>query len=183
MPARRSFRWSATASSTTRSTTTGTRRSGVLAELRQDFAGVGGDVNFIRTTGDVRLYYELMSDIVSVLRLQGGHVTGWGDKPAAHARSLPDGPEPGARLPDRRHRPARHDVRHLERCARRHDVLGRLGRGADRRSSACRRISACGSRSSPMRVRSGATRAARFPGDGHVGHDGRSVHRRRIPTP
>src|SRR5947209_10652074 len=53
---------------------------GVLAELRQDFAGVGGDVNFIRTTGDVRMYYELVSDIISVLRLQGGHVTGWGDR-------------------------------------------------------------------------------------------------------
>jgi outer membrane protein insertion porin family len=51
---------------------------GILAELRQDFAGVGGDVNFIRTTGDVRYYYELMSDIVSVLRVQGGHVMGWG---------------------------------------------------------------------------------------------------------
>ncbi len=54
---------------------------GVLAELRQDFAGVGGDVNFIRTTGDVRWYYELISDIISVLRVQGGYVTGWGDKP------------------------------------------------------------------------------------------------------
>ena len=53
---------------------------GLLAELRQDFAGVGGDVNFIRTTGDARFYYELMSDIVSVLRVQGGHITGWGGK-------------------------------------------------------------------------------------------------------
>src|SRR6476660_3703111 len=53
---------------------------GVLAELRQDFAGVGGDVNFIRTTGDVRMYYELISDIVSVLHLQFGNVTGSGDK-------------------------------------------------------------------------------------------------------
>jgi outer membrane protein insertion porin family len=53
---------------------------GLLAELRQDFAGVGGDVNFIRTTGDVRWYYELISDIISVLHLQGGYVTGWGDK-------------------------------------------------------------------------------------------------------
>src|SRR2546423_13774826 len=52
----------------------------VLAELRQDFAGVGGDVNFIRTIGDVRMYYELISDITSVLHLQGGYVTGWGDK-------------------------------------------------------------------------------------------------------
>ncbi len=53
---------------------------GLLAELRQDFAGVGGDVNFIRTTGESRLYYEFMTDIVSVLRLQAGHVTGWGSK-------------------------------------------------------------------------------------------------------
>jgi outer membrane protein insertion porin family len=53
---------------------------GLLAELRQDFAGVGGDVNFVRTTGDVRFYYELMSDIVSVLHLQAGHITNWGSK-------------------------------------------------------------------------------------------------------
>ncbi len=53
---------------------------GVLAEVRQDFAGLGGDVNFIRTVGDARMYYELMSDIVSVLHLQAGHVTGWGGK-------------------------------------------------------------------------------------------------------
>ncbi len=26
----------------------------MLAEFKQDFAGVGGDVNFIRSTGDVR---------------------------------------------------------------------------------------------------------------------------------
>jgi outer membrane protein insertion porin family len=53
---------------------------GILIDFRQDFAGVGGDVNFIRTTGDARFYYELMSDVVSVLHLQGGHVTGWGGK-------------------------------------------------------------------------------------------------------
>ena len=53
---------------------------GLLAELRQDFAGVGGDVNFIRTTGDVRWYYEPVSDIVRSSHLQGGHVAGWGDK-------------------------------------------------------------------------------------------------------
>jgi outer membrane protein insertion porin family len=53
---------------------------GILVDLRQDFAGVGGDVNFIRTTGDVRMYYELMQDVVSVLHLQGGYVAGWGDK-------------------------------------------------------------------------------------------------------
>jgi outer membrane protein insertion porin family len=53
---------------------------GILVDFRQDFAGIGGDVNFIRTTVDARFYYELLSDVVSVLRLQGGHVTGWGSK-------------------------------------------------------------------------------------------------------
>ena len=53
---------------------------GLLAEIRQDFAGVGGDVNFVRTTGEARYYYELMSDIISVLHLQAGYVTSWGGK-------------------------------------------------------------------------------------------------------
>ena len=53
---------------------------GLIAEIRQDFAGVGGDVNFIRTTGETRLYYELMQDVISVMKLQGGYVTGWGSK-------------------------------------------------------------------------------------------------------
>ncbi|BAR99872.1 outer membrane protein assembly factor YaeT precursor [Blastochloris viridis] len=57
-----------------------TPTKGVYAELRQDFAGVGGDVNFIRTTGDVKWYHDLGSDIVGLLRAQGGHVTGWGDQ-------------------------------------------------------------------------------------------------------
>jgi outer membrane protein insertion porin family len=54
--------------------------SGLLAELRQDFAGVGGDVNFVRTTGDVYSYREVMPDIVGFVHLQGGFITGWGGK-------------------------------------------------------------------------------------------------------
>ncbi|HTS39409.1 MAG TPA: outer membrane protein assembly factor BamA [Xanthobacteraceae bacterium] len=53
---------------------------GLFAEFRQDFAGVGGDVNFIRTTADARAYHEVFSDVVSVLHLQGGYITGWGSK-------------------------------------------------------------------------------------------------------
>ena len=52
--------------------------SGLYLELKQDFAGVGGDVNFIRTSGDARNYYELFPDIVGVLHLQGGVLNGWG---------------------------------------------------------------------------------------------------------
>jgi len=51
---------------------------GFMAELRQDFAGVGGDVKFIRTTGDVYGYHEILPDLVGSLHLQGGHITGWG---------------------------------------------------------------------------------------------------------
>ncbi|HEY6754409.1 MAG TPA: outer membrane protein assembly factor BamA [Pseudolabrys sp.] len=54
--------------------------SGLYAELRQDFAGIGGDVNFIRTGGEIRNYYEFISDIVSVFKLQAGNITPWGGK-------------------------------------------------------------------------------------------------------
>ena len=67
--------------------------AGIYAELRQDFAGVGGDVNFIRTNVDVRSYYELFSDTVAVLHLQGGHVTGWGDKDLRFLDHFQKGPD------------------------------------------------------------------------------------------
>ena len=54
--------------------------SGLYAELKQDVAGVGGDVNFIRSTAEARTYYEVASDVVGVLRLQGGHLASWGSK-------------------------------------------------------------------------------------------------------
>ena len=52
--------------------------SGLFAEIKQDFAGVGGDVNFIRTAVEARKYYEVFSDIVSVFKVQGGVVAPWG---------------------------------------------------------------------------------------------------------
>jgi outer membrane protein insertion porin family len=54
--------------------------SGIYAEFKQDFAGIGGDVNFIRSTAEVRSYYEMFSDVVAVLRVQGGHIASWGGK-------------------------------------------------------------------------------------------------------
>jgi outer membrane protein insertion porin family len=52
--------------------------SGLLATISQDFAGVGGDVNFVKTTADIKLYDEILPDIVGLLRFQAGHATGWG---------------------------------------------------------------------------------------------------------
>jgi outer membrane protein insertion porin family len=54
--------------------------SGVYLEFKQDFAGVGGDVNFIRSTASSRTYFEVFADVVAVMHLQGGHITNWGDK-------------------------------------------------------------------------------------------------------
>jgi outer membrane protein insertion porin family len=54
--------------------------SGIYAEIKQDVAGVGGDVNFIRSTFETRTYYELVSDLVGVFKLQGGYLAGWGGK-------------------------------------------------------------------------------------------------------
>jgi outer membrane protein insertion porin family len=53
---------------------------GILTTLNQDFAGVGGDVNFIRTTADFYTYHEVVPDVVGVLKLQGGYITGWGNR-------------------------------------------------------------------------------------------------------
>ncbi|MGN6749191.1 MAG: outer membrane protein assembly factor BamA [Xanthobacteraceae bacterium] len=46
--------------------------SGIYVGFGQDFAGVGGDVSYLRTTVDVRAYYEIVSDLVSMLHLQAG---------------------------------------------------------------------------------------------------------------
>jgi outer membrane protein insertion porin family len=53
--------------------------AGVAAALNQDFAGVGGDVRFIRESADFRRYYEVYNDIVGVLHLQAGVIRGWGN--------------------------------------------------------------------------------------------------------
>jgi outer membrane protein insertion porin family len=52
--------------------------SGFLATINQDIAGAGGDVNFIKTTGDFKLYDEVLPDLIGLLRFQGGYATGWG---------------------------------------------------------------------------------------------------------
>jgi outer membrane protein insertion porin family len=52
--------------------------NGLLVELKQDGAGAGGDVRFVKTTLNVRLYDEIFPDLVALVRAQGGYATGWG---------------------------------------------------------------------------------------------------------
>ena len=51
-------------------------RSGMYAEVRQDFAGAGGDAKFIRSTSEVRMYREITDDFVGVVKGMGGYVYG-----------------------------------------------------------------------------------------------------------
>ena len=53
-------------------------REGIYAKFTQEFAGVGGDVNYLRTTGEASYFHEIFPDpgIVGLLRVQGGHIMG-----------------------------------------------------------------------------------------------------------
>ena len=43
-----------------------------------DFAGLGGDVQYVRYTGEGRFYYPITEKITFVGRVTGGHIMGWG---------------------------------------------------------------------------------------------------------
>jgi outer membrane protein insertion porin family len=52
--------------------------SGVFASFSQDLAGVGGDVNYLRSVVDARGYYPITNKITLVGRAQAGDILGWG---------------------------------------------------------------------------------------------------------
>ena len=52
--------------------------SGFKSQFTLDLAGLGGDVKFLRTTEDVRYCHPINDDVVSLVRAQGGYITGWG---------------------------------------------------------------------------------------------------------
>jgi outer membrane protein insertion porin family len=52
--------------------------NGYFASFSQDFAGIGGDVNYIRSVVDARAYRPITNKITLVGRAQAGNITGWG---------------------------------------------------------------------------------------------------------
>jgi outer membrane protein insertion porin family len=66
--------------------------SGVSATLSQDLAGLGGDVNFLRTTEDVRYYQKINDDLVGMVRAQGGYIAPWGGQQVPLLDSFFGGP-------------------------------------------------------------------------------------------
>jgi outer membrane protein insertion porin family len=65
---------------------------GIKSQLTQDLAGLGGDVNFLRTTEDLRYYHAINDDVVSLVRAQGGYITGWGGQQVPLINSFFGGP-------------------------------------------------------------------------------------------
>ena len=66
--------------------------NGVNSQLRQDLAGLGGDVKFLRTSEDVRYYQAINNDLVGLVRGQGGYITGWGGQQVPLTNSFFGGP-------------------------------------------------------------------------------------------
>ncbi|MEH2555895.1 outer membrane protein insertion porin family [Bradyrhizobium algeriense] len=51
---------------------------GLLVDWKQDFAGVGGDVKYIKSAIDAKYYSPLVADIVGLIHLQGGMLNQFG---------------------------------------------------------------------------------------------------------
>lgn len=49
--------------------------------LSQDFAGVGGDVKYLRTDVRGNIYRGLYKNIIASASISGGYITGWGGQP------------------------------------------------------------------------------------------------------
>ncbi len=80
---------------------------GLIVDFKQDFAGVGGDVSYLKTAMDAKYYTPLVADIVGIVHLQGGMLT----KIGSDLRMLDHfqmGPNSGSGLRAERYRSARH---------------------------------------------------------------------------
>ena len=53
--------------------------NGLLIDFKQDFAGVGGDVSYIKSAIDAKYYTPLVSDIVGLIHAQGGILNQYGN--------------------------------------------------------------------------------------------------------
>src|SRR5205085_4209136 len=54
---------------------------GLIVDFRQDFAGVGGDVTYLKSAVDAKFYTPLVADIVGIIHVQSGILTEIGDHP------------------------------------------------------------------------------------------------------
>jgi outer membrane protein insertion porin family len=65
---------------------------GLLIDWKQDFAGVGGDVVYLKSALDVKYYTPLAADIVGIIHLQGGLMTQVGNNAIRMLDQFQEGP-------------------------------------------------------------------------------------------
>ncbi|WP_298257401.1 outer membrane protein assembly factor BamA [Bradyrhizobium sp.] len=65
---------------------------GLLIDWKQDFAGVGGDVTYLKSAVDAKYYTPLVADIVSLVHLQGGIMTQVGNNQIRMLDQFQEGP-------------------------------------------------------------------------------------------
>ena len=131
---------------------------GMLLSFGQDFAGLGGDVAYMRTVADFRAYYEVVSGPGRHGAFAGRHMLGLNGAAGADARRFQDGPNLV-----RGFQPAGIGPRDLTPGTTGDALGGTLYWGASVElqypSSSCRRIPASAARCSSIPVRCGTTRA------------------------
>jgi outer membrane protein insertion porin family len=66
---------------------------GWRVEAKQDVAGLGGDVDFYRSTEDIRYYHDFGDNLVGMARAQGGYVAPFGGQPLPFADGFFGGPQ------------------------------------------------------------------------------------------
>src|SRR5271165_4523229 len=66
--------------------------SGYIASYKQDFAGVGGQSDFIRETLDARWFHPITEDFIGQIHLQGGQINGFGSRPLDIINNFTMGP-------------------------------------------------------------------------------------------
>ena len=105
---------------------------GLLIDFRQDFAGVGGDVTYLKTAIDAQVLPPLVSDIVGLIHVQGGILTKIGNNDIRMLDHFQMGPNLVRGFAPNGIGPRDHQSRSgTRRRAGRHQILGRIGRVAD----------------------------------------------------
>ena len=68
-------------------------REGVFLRFNQDFAGLGGDARFVRTVATAQMYKPILpdSDLIGLLKVSAGNITGLGQPVAPIDNSFKGG--------------------------------------------------------------------------------------------
>ncbi|MGA8899035.1 outer membrane protein assembly factor BamA, partial [Bradyrhizobium sp.] len=66
---------------------------GLLFDWKQDFAGVGGDVTYLKSAMDVKYYTPLVADVVALVHFQGGLLTQIGNNQIRMLDHFQEGPD------------------------------------------------------------------------------------------